>query len=207
MELGMNIKYYVAAAALLALPTTVNAQDLAESFSGPYAGGQLGWGQRSIDESFGGTIPDFDRSRDSLDYGAYFGFDAPVGTNFVLGGEAEIGGGGKTLRQTLAPGITAEVDPDWNYMFSGRAGFVAGERALIYGRLGYGREKIDLRVTDTVTPANTVRDDGWSDGAVYGGGVEYALSPNTSARVEYRYKDFEGSYNPQQVLAGFSFRF
>lgn len=199
---------YLLAAALFALPVTGHAQELAESFSGPYVGGQVGYGNRSIDESFGiAGVPDFDRDRDSIDYGAYFGFDAPVGTNFVLGGEAEIGSGGRKLRQTLIPGVTASVDPDWNYMFSGRAGFVAGERALVYGRLGYGAEKIDIRVDDATTPANSFSDDGWSDGIVYGGGVEYALSPNSSARVEYRYKDFDGSYNNQQVLAGFSFRF
>ena len=152
-------------------------------------------------------MPAFDRDRDSVDYGAFFGFDAPVGTSFVLGGEAEIGAGGRKLSQTLRAGLTASVDPDWNYMFSGRAGFVAGDRMLVYGRLGYGAEKLDIRVTDSTTPANSFRDDGWSDGIVYGGGVEYAMSPNTSARVEYRYKDFDGSYTNQQVLAGVAFRF
>lgn len=203
----MSPKYFVAAA-LLVLPVAGHAQDLGDSFTGPYVGGQIGWGNRSVDESFGiAGVPDFDRDRDSFDYGAYFGFDAPVGTSLVLGGEAEVGGGGRKLSQTLAPGLTASIDPDWNYMFSGRAGFLAGERALVYGRVGYGAERINVAVTDSVTPANSFSDNSWSDGAVYGGGVEYALSPNTSARVEYRYKDFDGSYNPQQVMAGFSFRF
>ncbi len=206
----MSAKYYIAAAALLAIPAVANAQstDLAGSFSGPYVGGQLGWGKRSVNESFGLTgVPDFDQSRDGIDYGGYFGFDAPVGTNFVLGGEAEIGAGGKTLRQTLAPGITASLNPDWNYMFSGRAGAVLGDRTLVYGRIGYGRERIKTTVADAATPANSFSSKDWADGAVYGGGIEYALTPNTSVRAEYRYKDFDGSYNPQQVLAGFSFRF
>ena len=203
----MNNKYLVAAA-LLALPVAGHAQDVSENFSGPYVGGQVGYGNRSIDVDFGlAGVPDFDRDRDSIDYGAYFGFDAPVGTSFVLGGEAEIGSGGRKLRQPLTTGLTATVDPDWNYMLSGRAGFLAGDRALIYARLGYGAEQVDIRVTDATTPANSFRDKGWSEGAVYGGGVEYALSPTSSARVEYRYKDFEGSYTNQQVLAGFSFRF
>lgn len=203
----MNSKYLVAAALVL-LPASGFAQDLGDSFTGPYIGGQVGYGSRSIDEDFGiAGVPAFDRDRSSIDYGAYFGFDTPVGTSLVLGGEAEIGGGGRTLRQTLLPGLTASVDPDWNYMFSGRAGFLAGDRALVYGRVGYGAERITIGITDTATPANSFSDKGWSDGAVYGGGLEYALSPNTSARVEYRYKDFDGSYNPQQVLAGFSFRF
>jgi outer membrane immunogenic protein len=199
---------YLFAAALLALPVGAQAQDVSENFAGPYVGGQIGYGNRSIDLDFGiAGVPAFDRDRDSVDYGAYVGFDAPVGTNFVLGGEAEIGAGGRKLNQPLLPNLTASVDPDWNYMFSGRAGFLAGERALVYGRLGYGAERLDIRVTDATTPANSFRDKGWSEGAVYGGGVEYALNPNSSARVEYRYKDFDGSYNNQQVLAGFSFRF
>jgi len=206
----MKIKYFIAAATLATMPAIANAQtaDINENFAGPYVGAQIGWGKRSVDQNFSiANVPNFDRSRDGIDYGAYVGFDAPVGPSFVVGGEAEIGGGGKTLSQQLTPGITASIDPDWNYMFSGRAGLVAGERALIYGRLGYGREKIDLRVSDTAAPANSVNESGWSDGAVYGGGVEFALAPNTSARVEYRYKDFDGSYNPQQLLAGVSFRF
>jgi outer membrane immunogenic protein len=203
----MNGKYFVAAA-LLALPVIGHAQELSETFSGPYVGGQVGYGNRSIDEDFGITgVPAFDRDSDSVDYGAYFGFDAPVGPNFVLGGEAEIGAGGEELDQTLLPGITASVDPEWNYMLSARAGFVAGGRTLVYGRLGYGAEKVDIRVTDSTAPANSFRDDGWSEGAVYGGGVEYALTPSTSARVEYRYKDYDGSYNNQQVLAGVALRF
>lgn len=203
----MNPKYFVVAALVL-LPAAGQAQALGDSFTGPYVGGQVGWGSRSIDESFGvAGVPSFDRDRSSLDYGAYFGFDAPLGTNLVFGGEAEVGAGGRTLRQTLAPGLTASIDPDWNYMFSGRAGFLAGDRALVYGRVGYGAERINVAISDSVTPGNSVSSNEWSDGAVYGGGVEYALSPNTSARVEYRYKDFDGSYNPQQILAGFSFRF
>lgn len=204
----MNTKYFVAAAALVALPVVAHAQDVGANFAGPYVGGQLGWGKRSVDESFGiAGVSDFDKSGDSVDYGAYFGFDSPLGTNVVVGGEAEIGGGGKTLRQTLTPGVTASINPDWNYMFSGRAGFLAGDRALVYGRVGYGRERVEINVADTRVGGTSFSDKGWSDGAVYGGGVEYALTPNTSARVEYRYKDFDGSYNPQQVLAGVSYRF
>lgn len=205
----MNTKYFIAAA-LLALPVAANAQsaDAAGNFSGPYVGGQIGWGVRAIDESFGiAGVPDFDRSKGGVDYGVYFGFDAPVGTNFVLGAEAEIGGGGKTLRQNLATGITASLEPEWNYMLTGRAGFVAGERALIYARLGYGSEKVDIRVSDTNNAANSFSESEWSDGLVLGAGVEYALAPNTSARLEYRYKDFGGSYTPEQILAGVSFRF
>ncbi len=203
----MNSKYLVAAA-LVMLPVAGSAQDIGAGFTGPYVGGQVGYGSRSINEDFGiAGVPVFDRDRSSLDYGAYFGFDAPVGTSLVVGGEAEVGGGGRKLSQTLVPGVIASIDPDWNYMFSGRAGFIAGDRALVYGRVGYGAERINVAVSDSVTPANSFSDNEWADGAVYGGGLEYALSPSTSARVEYRYKDFDGSYNPQQVLAGFSFRF
>src|SRR5688572_28933202 len=107
MEFGMKTKYFVAATVLASLSVAAHAQTSpADAFSGPYVGAQAGWGQRSVNENLGGAgVPNFDRDRSGIDYGAYFGFDSPVGTNVVVGGEAEIGAGGKTLTQTLGTGI------------------------------------------------------------------------------------------------------
>lgn len=193
-------KLALGAAILAALPVTAQAQDATGLFAGPYVGVQGGWSKRSIDE------PGIDASRSGLDYGAYFGFDSPLGTSLVVGGEAEIGVGGKALRETSAAG-TLRIDPKWNWGISGRAGFLASESMLFYGRVGYGREQVRTTFTDAVAPANSFTDKGWSDGVFYGGGIEYALNPSTSVRAEYRYKDFDGSYNPQQFLLGASFRF
>lgn len=200
---------FIVAAALLSASTTAFAQDAGSApFAGPYAGVELGYGKRSIDEASGLTgVQRFDRSRDGLDYGLFAGFNAPVGSAFILGGEANIGAGGKTLRQTLATGVTGTADPKWNYALTGKAGFLAGERAMVYGLAGYGAERLRVTIADTRAGGLTVSDKGWSDGLVWGGGVEFALSPATSMRVEYRQKDFDGSYKPQQVMTGLSVRF
>jgi len=198
----------IVAAALLSASATAFAQDTGAPFAGPYAGVELGYGKRSINESSGlAGVPNFDRSRDSLDYGVFAGFNAPVGSTFVLGGEANLGAGGKTLRQTLATGVAATADPKWNYALTGKAGVLAGERAMVYGLAGYGAERLRVTVADTRAGGLTVSDKGWSDGLVWGGGVEFAMTPASSVRVEYRQKDFDGSYKPQQVMAGLSFRF
>lgn len=103
--------------------------------------------------------------------------------------------------------MTATADPKWNYAFTGKAGFLAGERAMVYGLAGYGAERLSVTIDDRRTAGLSITDKGWSDGLVWGGGVEFAMNPSTSLRVEYRQKDFDGSYKPQQVMTGLSVRF
>lgn len=195
-------KYLIAAVAALALvPAAAQAQSGSGSFFGPYAGVQAGWGGRSLDGNTGGI--DFDDDRSSFDYGAFVGFDSPLGTSVVAGGEAEIGSGGKKLRDSAGL-VTSTVDPRWNYALTGRLGFLANDNVLFYGRAGYGGERLRFTVDDGVT---RTRNSEWADGLVVGGGVEFALNPTTSIRGEYRYKDFDGDYNPQQFLVGAAFRF
>ncbi len=191
----------IATAALAMVPAMASAQDAGDTaFSGPFVGAQAGWGQRSIDNAA------VDQSRDGIEYGGFAGFDHRIGTNIVLGAEAGIGGGGKTLSQTIAGVGTTELDPRWNWNVSGRAGFLASPDLLFYGRVGYGRERVRASFA-SATAAPSTSDSGWSDGAIYGGGVEYALSPRTSVRAEYRYSDFDGGYHPQAATVGVAFRF
>ena len=196
----------LAASALTLLPlTAASAQDAAMSgdslFNGAFVGGQLGYGHRTIDNA---AIHD---SRNGVDYGGYLGYDATLGSRLVLGAEGDIGAGGKTLRQNFAGVGSTSINPSWNWSVSGRAGFLASPNMLFYGRVGYGEERVRTRFNSALAAVPSASNRSWTDGVIYGGGVEYAFTPRISARAEYRYSNFDGSYNPQQALVGVSFRF
>lgn len=195
----MNRLSLVLAAAAACFPAAAFAQDDASEtyFSGPFIGVQAGWGQRQV-KGIG-----IDKQRSGVDYGAFAGYDLRLGQSIVAGAQAAIGDGGKTLSQTI-PGVGANgVEPGWNWTVTGRAGVLVTRTILAYGRVGYGRE----RVRSFFPSAAGISDNEWLDGAVFGGGVEYALNRSLSVRAEYRYSDFDRDYNTQQLLAGVSFRF
>jgi outer membrane immunogenic protein len=199
-------KFLLAALAATALPTAAFAQDA--TIGGAFVGGQIGWGQRSAEIGFGlPGVQDFDESRSGVDYGVFAGYDAAVGSNFIVGVEAGIGGGGKTLRGTPVTGLNVAVDPKWNYDISARAGVLASPNLLVYGRAGYGAERTRVSVTSTIPGVASESEKGWSDGLLLGGGVEYGLNEAASIRAEYRHRDMDGGYAADQVLAGVSFRF
>ena len=199
-------KLILAALATALLPASALAQDAA--IGGAFVGGQIGWGKRSVDLDFGlPGVQDFERNRDGIDYGVFAGYDYGVGNNVIVGVEAGIGFGGKTLRGTPVAGLTAEIDPKWNYDVSARAGFLATPNLLVYGRLGYGAERTRVSTVSTIEGVASASDKGWSDGILYGGGLEYGLNEAASIRTEYRHRDMDGGYAADQVLAGLAFRF
>jgi outer membrane immunogenic protein len=200
-------KLILAALATALLPASALAQD-AGTIGGAFVGGQIGWGKRSVDLEFGlPGVDDFDKNRSGIDYGVFAGYDYGIGQNVLVGVEAGLGFGGKTLRGTPIAGLTAEVDPKWNYDVSARAGFLATPNLLVYGRVGYGAEKTRVSLVSTIQGVDSASDKGWSDGLLYGGGLEYGLNESASIRTEYRHRDMDGGYAADQVLAGLAFRF
>ncbi|WP_182911899.1 outer membrane protein [Sphingomonas cavernae] len=192
------------------IPTAAFAQnDELKAFDGLFLGAQAGWGHRTDGSRlYVGTqlVDEFNFSGDSFDYGAFAGYDVRIG-NVVLGVEAGIGSGGTAMREDIY-GLTVTIKPKWNYEGTARAGYVLGDRTLAYVRGGYGAERLRRSYSDTATGAAVgVAGSEWSNGLVVGGGIEHALAPNVTLRGEYRYKDFDGWYKPQQVLLGATYRF
>lgn len=183
----------LAGAALLALSAS---PALAQSFQGPYVGAQAGW-------NHGVAIND---KQDSFVGGVFAGYDHEVAPNVVLGAE---GGFSLGASDRIGPAGTdaATIDPHYSFDLSARAGYVLGERSLLYARGGYANER--ARLTRTVGEA-TVSDNRTYDGWFVGGGVEHKLLDNVSTRLEYRYSDLgrDGrDYRRHQVLAGVAYRF
>ena len=104
--------------------------------------------------------------------------------------------GGQTFTNTLfglTQTATLETGIDWLAIASARAGFVVGDKLLLYGKGGVAiaGERHSLNLTQTspgfgstsfVLNAKAVH-----TGVVVGAGAEYALGGNWSARIEYDY--------------------
>jgi outer membrane immunogenic protein len=78
----------------------------------------------------------------------------------------------------------------------GRYGFKAGDAALVYGLAGYTNLGVEALGFETEL-----------DGVRVGGGVEYALTDQVYANVEYRYSNYEADLDTHQFAAGLGFRF
>jgi outer membrane immunogenic protein len=148
-----------------------------------------------------------------------------VGANYqfgqwVLGLEADFSGTDLNASDTDAAGFSHATNTYWTSTVTGRVGY-AVDRWLIYGKGGVAI----ANERDTVTSplgvsanSGTTTQTGWTAG----GGVEYAIDRNWSARIEYDYLGFgnqsvsgpvigtaPGSVdmNIQRVVAGISYKF
>lgn len=197
----------IAPAALLAaagFSTTASA----EAFNGPFVGAQVGWNHDdtgSARTSVGRV--DIDANKDAFVGGVFAGYDYKITPKVVIGAEAgfSIGAddgfvGGSAARQV-------SVNPKYSIDLTARAGYLVTDNTLVYVRGGYSNVRAGVRLTEAnVTQSGKDNRDAW----VVGGGVERAITPNISARLEYRYSDLSeghGSWDRHQVLLGAAYHF
>jgi len=193
----------VAFAAALIIPGIAQAQ----SFDGPSIGVQAGWSQTKTDapETELGVLP-LDSSKDAATIGGFVGYDKSFG-KFVVGGEAGFSASTSDELTGSSAAGTITIDPRWSFDLSARAGYLINPKTLAYVRGGYANERIRTSVTGTGATALVDENrDGW----MVGGGIERQILPHVSARIEYRYSDFdegEGTFDRHQTLLGLSYRF
>ena len=135
--------------------------------------------------------------------GGFVGYNYQI-NQFVIGVQGDIQGSGLsgTVHSPLFD-VTERVQDDYLAAINGRLGF-AFDRVLFYavGGAAFTHTSADHFAGPTLTallqqvgipttPVNLSHD--WI-GYDIGGGVEYAVTPNWTARVEYRYYDF-GAFN------------
>ena len=200
------------------------AQDAQATFTGPRIEATVGWDKsRSGSSVDNDTTRDLDQSIDGLLYGGGIGFDAAVGENFLIGAEAELTDSTAKVDNDGVPNTfnLGRVDAGRDIYVGARAGFIVGERMLVYAKGGYTNARYNLVGTDGTVDLNQRLDtDGWRIGA----GVEMAVTENAFAKVEYRYSkyneaefDFNGETpdssrfridtDRHQVVASVGFRF
>jgi outer membrane immunogenic protein len=122
-------------------------------------------------------------------YGGQIGYNWQV-NNWVFGFETDISG--TNIRgddaTTFGP-FNINVSSKLNYMGTVRArAGIAFDRVLAYvtGGFAYGNIDGHVNVVGVVSGSDSVNLKGWT----YGGGIDYALTPSLTARVEYLYVDF-----------------
>lgn len=166
------------------------------SWRGFYAGvnGGYAWGSGDATIVSGGVATG---ALDAIDpegwlAGGHVGYNAQFGA-FVLGAEADLSGGDVSGSQggfigggAVAAGASSEVN--WLSTVRARAGLSA-DRVLFYVTGGVAWADMDFALAGADGSAFSGGDT--LTGYALGGGVEWALSPNWSARAEYLYIDLE----------------
>ena len=202
------------------MPDVIPAYAAAWSWTGFYAGAHLGAGSANAQFSdpagppiYGGAV----RSPSFLGGGqAGYNWQIP-NSNFVLGIEGDVSGfiadGSATCLASSGFFISANcrVRQGLGGSLTGRVGWAAGAqgRTLLYAKGGgaWLQEKIDITSNPLIFPSTVF--DGTRWGWTAGAGVERAITPAWSFRLEYDYARF-GAVNvatPEsfvQVLPPFS---
>lgn len=192
-------------------------------WTGFYIGAQLGAG-------FAGAAwsDPFTGANNTFNTGAGFLGGGQVGANYqlnrlVLGVEGDFSWTGQGLKGNGSDSIgdTINTDANWTSTITGRIG-AAFDRLLIYGKGGVAFAQDQSSLTDLAGNAagTTFVRTGWTIGA----GLEYGISKNWSAKIEYDYLNFgpqalsfstplqpayatSASLKVQEIKAGLNFRF
>jgi outer membrane immunogenic protein len=191
------------------------------NWTGLYIGGNLGAGvaNSSWNDPFTGGANTF-RS------GAGFLGGAQIGANYqlnmlVLGIEGDFDWTGLKGSGTDSIGDTINTNTNWTSTVTGRIG-AAFDRLLVYGKGGLALAQDQSNLTDLGGGSSgmSLTRTGWTVGA----GLEYGITRNWSARIEYDYLGFgsqtlnfstplqpaystSANLNVQEVKAGINFRF
>src|SRR5262249_27994632 len=163
------------------------------SWTGFYVGANLGgaWGHRNLTDSLFGLSFTNANDKGAFVGGGQVGFNYQLGS-FVVGVEGDVDG----VANTSSPGngvispafgtILVTSNARWVTTLAARFG-VANDTWLFYGKAGGGWVGYDnLTVTVTgvsITGFNNRTSSGW----VAGAGIEWALAPNWSVKIEYDY--------------------
>ncbi|WP_395664412.1 outer membrane protein [Methylocella sp.] len=168
------------------------------TWTGFYIGGQIGyaWGQDDINGwspyyAFSGVS----YSPSGVVGGAHVGYNYQI-NRFVLGLEGDVEGSGLSKNYAFGGVIYGTSIPVQGGV-RGRLG-VSFDKALLYVTGGAAFAGVDTTYQSwSGYTSQTSTRAGWT----VGGGLEYAITPNWSARAEYRYADL-GSFTNQVYAAG-----
>jgi outer membrane immunogenic protein len=218
---------FLAAASLLAICTVASAADLSRPVYKPplVPAAYTGWNGFYVGVNAGGGFgigrsdfsvpgfPNFASVKNPLTGaigGAQAGFNWQTGM-MVLGVESDFQASGLqgSLSAPCPPGgacglplsATYSQKVPWFGTVRGRLG-VATSGWLVYATAGYAYARLETDATATAGPAAaTVSAHDTRNGWTAGGGIEVALTPGWSAKLEYLYLDY-GKVSTTWVLPG-----
>ncbi len=173
---------YLRAAILGSAALAFAAPALAEPFSGPYVGAQLGWQQdrfsARVTES-GTTFAD-SGNNDGFSYGGFLGYNYNINGKGIVGLEGVIGG---STNSSSDAETGLELNSGRTFEIVGRAGALISPKTLVYGRAGYANARYTV-------PAGLANLSFTQGGWIAGAGIDHAFTDSISGRVEYNYAKF-----------------
>jgi len=198
---------------IIAFLGLAGAAQAGDRWTGFYGGIHIGhaWGDFSNDDL--GTpaprwwgVSKYGSDTDQLFGGVQAGYNLTFGS-FVVGIEGEFGVGlldGSATDTAVSPGKDSDpitsIDSDYYGAVTGRAGVIVGS-ALIYGKGGWATVETDINWSDAHYTSSASASKSL-DGAVYGGGIEFALAPGLSVKAEYLHFDIGDSAILNPVFGG-----
>lgn len=134
----------------------------------------------------GGVI----RGPDGGMFGLTTGYNYQVG-QFVTGIEGDFAWGEVSDHHSVDPfGSMSKINLSDFATARARLG-VAMDRSLLYVTGGYAGGELHPRLLDAIS-GTFVQDNSWRNGYAVGAGIEYAFTPNISAKAEYLFSQLEG---------------
>jgi outer membrane immunogenic protein len=139
--------------------------------------------------------------------GGTFGYNYQFSNHVVIGFENDISWtnnkGAANLVTPFTPSTATDgISQNWLYTARGRLGF-AWDRWMVFGTGGVAFTNEGMQLCDPAMGCGSQSQivTGWTAG----GGVEYALAGNWSAKLEYLHNDFGSQYLGRTVVPGFAF--
>lgn len=166
-------------------------------WNGFYIGAHVGYGFGNSSANYLGTALSPTPSPEGIFGGGQIGYNFQFSPNWVVGIEADVSAADFNDTTTVG-GFTGRSSMDVFGTVRGRIGY-AFNNLLLYGTGGFAWGNNQLTVNPA--PAGITSVSRVHTGYAAGAGVEYAFSPNWSAKVEYLYLDF-GRQDYDFALAG-----
>jgi outer membrane immunogenic protein len=176
------------------------------TWSGPYAGGFVGYNFADFDQTGGASF-----DGEGIVGGVYAGYNLQT-EQFVYGIEGDVGAADLSAGGfNVATGTPIGADSTAFGSLRARVG-IAYDPILLFATGG-------LAVANNELSLNGVEDSNTHFGYTVGAGVEAALTDNLTSRVEYRYSDFESQdyslgnvtvssgYDEHSIRAGLALKF
>ena len=178
-----------AAAAAMAAGAATNAN--AEDWQGFYVGAHAGYTWGEADSPYGnvgGPFTNTNQDAPNLDgtvYGLQGGYNWELGTNWVVGLEAQATWGDREGDDAGTGGDVNGVEINNEYSLRARGGYLITPSTLLYATGGY--VALDVDATAPTTGAVNETAEGWT----YGAGIERRFGTNWSGFIEYRHDDID----------------
>jgi len=178
----------------------------AETFDGFKLGATADYRRHEVKR----TAPTLTDRIDAQDGGVgvrvFGGYDKTFGNIGLLGVEAGVGRGGRSVEANVAGG-TYRMTSGWSWDASARFGIIPAQGVLLYGRTGYAwtrtTEAVDFAAATRQDEVRKITDGGFH----YGFGGEFAVAPGFALRTEFDQTNFGKGFKAARLQLGGVARF